>query len=228
MDYIMKRHKLFKYIKIVILLIFILVFYPFGKSVVNKFKYGHSSDTINKVDKNFIFKDYIFYDFDSFVSTYYRDEDNLNYYNYQKDSIDFVITVWEFNDAEQILNNKIFIKRRNLRNIYFKDFEILSMDSDFEKYVNFGFKFDNDFTVNFDVTDSSLQKYKGEMYQGVFGKFSRISLSNKGKHQILLENTSDQILTSLVVFKKKNSIFLVLINANKEFNSDIVNILNIR
>ena len=199
--------------------------------ILKKGVYGHDTD-FKSTNNFFIFKDSIKSDIDSLRFSYYTKNDVLSYYHYTRISldkeIDFVVSIWEFKNLNKIKLENCEIGQANLDNVFFEEVQVLSLDSGNEKNVKYDFSFQNGFNIFIDKNDSIFKHYFDKRYKGYFGKFNKIGLKNKNGFQIIIDNSSVNNLTSFIIFKKKSSIYLVLINSEEEFNSDIINILDLK
>ncbi|MEY3499766.1 MAG: hypothetical protein RL308_1435 [Bacteroidota bacterium] len=203
-----------------------------GNLIVKSSIYGHSTDWELHRDYMWIFKDSIKNDIDTIGFSYVGKDNILNNFHYKSDiynyDFGYNIIVWEFKNLKKINLKEISINNQfDLYNIQFEEGETLNKGTDLETDVKYGFSFDNGINLNVDESDSIISYYNGSNYKGCYGYFRQISLSNKKDgHQIIFHNYLDSALTSILIYKKGSSIFLIVIQSEKHFDDDIINLFN--
>lgn len=201
--------------------------------IYKKSKYGYSTDWEIHKKYRWVFKDSIIKDIDTIGYSYVTKKDILNNFHYKsnlkKHDFGYNIIVWEFKKMNDIkLENISINKKENLFFVHFDEGVTLDKGTDLETDVKFGYSFNNGFDISVDKTDTIISFYNGRNFKGCYGKIRQVSLGNKKEgDQIVLHNELNSSLTSIIAFKRKSSLYLVVIQSEKYFDSDIINILNL-
>lgn len=91
------------------------------------------------------------------------------------------------------------------------------------------YHFKKNFTVTIDVSDSIISLHTGKAYKSITGYFNtNILISDGDEPQAMLVNSLNKEPSTLVLFKKGETIYLVYITSYHYPNSkEVINILNI-
>jgi hypothetical protein len=192
-------------------------------------RYSHSSDWETYKEYMWIFKDSVKKDIDTdFNYSYVRKRDVYNNIHYKGSS--YNIIVWEFKDLSNVDLKEISINQNiNLDNIEFTSGEILNAKSDLEITINYGFDFNYKMSVNLDAESKIEKNIEGINYKGFSGYINKMSLSDKkNKHQIIFNYTNGKTPTVLLLYKGHQSFYLIMINAEKPLDENIIKILNLK
>ena len=78
-----------------------------------------------------------------------------------------------------------------------------------------------------ELDDTAVYRFNSLNYRGVYGKFKSIKLYNQTGLQIKLKNEFDSKRTLFIVYKKKKSIYFIIVRSEHQFDKDIINNLNL-
>ena len=164
---------------------------------------------------------------------YYSGENRKSdtYYTYIYDE-SYYISIWEFKDLSEADLKNIFIKQ----NVILDDIKFFSAER-FNRGVDnlptitlkLGFKF-RDFKMDVNLDDESkiYKKIDTNNYKGFFGKINKMSFNDsKGKPLILFEYYGYKP-TLFIMYKAKQSFFVILVDSKIDFDESIINIFNLK
>lgn len=143
----------------------------------------------------------------------------------------YYITIWEFKDLEKInLKNTIIKNNRWLNDIKFKLSEGFNYSDSFPLItLKLGFEFIKPaMNVNLDYPSSIYKTIDNNNYKGFFGKINKMSFSDaEGEHLILFEykNASP---TLFLMYKARQSFYVIIVNSNHKFDENIIDIFNLK
>ena len=231
--------------KYIILIVALLLTGIYGPSIYKHIKYGHGFE--NGVYRYmWLFKDSIRKNIDTtHVSTIgiVGKRDVLYNYNYSNPKnhiyytfIDTVyyINIWELKDLKESDLKYDLIKQNTwLYDIKFKSYEIFNKDLDPtpEITAKLGFEFNNPkMDVNLDDSTIVYKTIDTTNCKGFYGKINKMSLSDaKGDHLILFK-FKNPTKTLFMMYKTKQSFFVIYVNSNHEdlIDENIINMFNLK
>ena len=202
---------------------------------IHQFISGHKIeiDSTNASKKyTYLFhKEIYFKNIDKFSSSYVTDKDILNDYLYyaEKDNR-YSITIWDFKTLKDLdLNDVRFEKENKLSKAKeFLLYEILNPTSDCPISLKYLYEI-NDMNLKISGSTKILRNYKTQSYKGFYGLADRISIVNKkGVAQILFNFKKKDTPLIFIIYKDEQSLYLIMILSNKDFDENVFNILNLK
>lgn len=140
------------------------------------------------------------------------------------------ITIWEFKELSDMNLNSIKInKNANLYEVNFFSGEEFNSGSD--RTVNIGFysKVDTTLEINLDNQAIIEKEIKTENYKGFYGEIYRMSFSNSSsEHQLLMKYEDGLTPVLFLLYKARNSFFILIIDSTEPFDESIINDLNLK
>ncbi len=157
-------------------------------------------------------------------------DSNFLYSFITKDGLYF-FSIWEFTEFSKLdLENILFRKSIDLNH-----FELKSGSGFNPKapprpliYVEYELPFEKSLTVNLNARSYLDHQIESDNYRGFLGRINKMSFSNKrGEHLVLFDYGEAEQLTLFILYKKNNSLYMILVNSKEKFNKTIINILNL-
>lgn len=215
--------------KLIISGVIAIIILYLGNVFYNFVAYRHHFDDGNCKRYFWIFKDSVKSDIDTFLyAGYVKRRDVLYHYLYKKK---YHIAVWEFKDLDVIsLKNTPINLNVNLDDVKFRRGERLNKNGyPSPMYVmKFNFDFNYVLNVNLDNYSKITKNIEFNNYKGFYGNVNKMSFSNrKGEHVILFDYRDSSEPTFFLMYKARNSFFVIMINSEKPFDESIINILNL-
>jgi len=198
-----------------------------------KSQFGFITDWKKPQEYRKFFKDSVLLDLDTIGYSYVGKNCVLNNFHYKSNmpehDFGFNVCVWEFQSINrQFKIDDIQVKKRSIGDVFFDSGQILDKGSDLEVHIKDGCSFYSGLNIVIDETDSILSFYHNKDYIGCYGKFNLIVLRNeKNENQIVFYNYLKSKLTSIIFTKKGNNLIMFLIQSEKDFQSDIIDILKL-
>ena len=187
------------------------------------------SSSDGKMDYNkykeylFLFKDSEIKNLDKlFCMSFVNERDVYTNFNYKHL---YFISVWEFKDLKSIDLNSISVNiNKNLDNIKFDDTRGYGKDILFEKNIDFKGK------MKVDLDEKSIveKEINGLNYKGFYGLVDRMVFGNGEKDLVLFHSTKKKIPTILVLYKNKNSFYVIKIESDSAIDTSILEIFNLK
>lgn len=199
------------------------------KVTSRKYLFFFKDSIINKVDTTMsyswvahqdILNHYIYYDDLKNKKLYYEINDT-SYNNYY-------FTIWEFRDLKKYKLEDVFI---NTHSIIQKSKFIWQETLDSKGFcpisVKYLYKIDG-MILNLSGNSKVIKNLQGKNYKGFYGLVDKISICDKkGEPQIYINFAKNQTPTVLLLYKSRNSFYLIMINSSKKLDENIINVLNL-
>ncbi len=224
-------NKKYKIIIAILVAIFLVIQ---GNLFVKMHIYGHNADYTSFKKYKWIFKKNTQVNLDDIGNSTFSKTDCQNFFHYlgnmKNKDMGFLFNIWEFKNLENINLDKVKLTNDfDVSNITFKNGETLNMESELRQDVKYNYSFKDGFNINIDKKDTIKSYYKGKYYVGCYGNFKRISLWNEfeGHQIIIIKNDLKNPLTSILVYKRNKRLFLIIVQSDKYFDKDIIDVLNI-
>ncbi|MBP6531901.1 MAG: hypothetical protein KA285_01390 [Bacteroidia bacterium] len=211
-------------VKIIFGIIIFYLVYFFGGILI----FSHSLNHEAWKNYTWIFKDSIRMDIENplnYSDVKSKDIRSVFHYN----DYEYYIIVWEFKNLSNLdLKNVKIEPNVNLDNITFWAGEVLDSKSDLQTTVKYGFEFDDGFNINLDRYSKIDKRIESTKYRGFLGNVHRMALSDsKGDHQIIFDYNQGKGQTICLVYKARNSFYLIVINSKKPIDEGIIDVLNL-
>ena len=95
--------------------------------------------------------------------------------------------------------------------------------------ISFELKFNNSFAVNLDKSSKIRKRIEGKNYVGFFGEIYKMSFCNSlGKNLVLFDYKREATPTLFLFYKYQGRLLVIIINSEKKFDENIINILNLK
>jgi hypothetical protein len=121
-----------------------------------------------------------------------------------------------------------FTQNANLENVRFRSGQILNRHTDLEINIKNGFVLGNSIKVFLDEYSKIEKNIQGDNYKGFYGFINKMTLSDeKDCHQIIFDYTKGRTPTLLILYKREQSLYLIMFNSENSFDEDIINVLNL-
>ncbi len=216
-----------------IVILLLLILFPIIKLFYENSQHGFKTDWEKHKEYRKFFKDSVLVDIDTLGYSYIGKNSVFNNFHYKsnlsKHDFGFNVCIWAFykvNDNFKI--DDIEVKKRMVEDVVFESGQILDKGSDLEVDVRDGFSFNSGLSIIIDESDSIISYYDNEKYKGCYGKFNRIVLRDgRNENQIVFYNYLNSKLTSIIFTKKGSNLIMFLIQSEKYFESEIINILKL-
>jgi len=217
-----------KTLKFVITISVFLILFYFAYIIYNVNRYRHAIDWHIYKQYTWFLKDSVKNKLDTnFCYSYVNKRDVYNNYDYNHT---YNIIIWEFKDFGAFDLSKIkFYQNCTFDNKKIRSGETLNKNSDIEIKIKFGFISNSIQNVNLDNNSKIINSITSANYLGFYGIINKMSFSNeKEESQILFDYTNGREPSLFLVYKGRNSFYVILINSKKEFDESIINILNLK
>jgi hypothetical protein len=219
----MKKNKK-KLLIIFSLLITILTF--FGLFIYFETHIMNAGDNARYI---WVFKDSAQHNIDKSICFGNIGRHDVNYSYIYKDDVH--IYVWEFFDLKSVLLKNIPINYRvDLDKIKIPSGEILGGNNlpPLPKIrVKYGLTFKGDIKVNINKDSEIFETFDELNYKGFFGNIHRITFSDDYNEHLIVFDYEYNEPTLLLLCKKLNRFYVVIINSKRKFDSNIIEILNL-
>lgn len=209
------------------LLLFAILSY-YGYFFFNIMRYKHSFNLETPKEYLWLFQDSVKNDILS-TSSYslVRKKGVYNHYIFKNDRR---VIIWEFKDLPRVNLSSIKIRKdANLTGNLIDSGEKLNKGSNPEISVKFGDSMSSGFSVNLDKRSDVTQCCEEENYIGFAGVIHKMAFFNlEGVPQIVFKYRGDQIFSTVVLYKKGDSLYLLIVKSSKEaLQADIRNIFDL-
>jgi hypothetical protein len=106
--------------------------------------------------------------------------------------------------------------------------KFLTKEAFLEIGINYGFTFKEGMDINLDEKSNIYRSFESNNYKGIYGKINKFSLSDpEGKQHIICNYVDKREETVMLVYKGKQSIFLIIVNSEKPINEDVISWFNL-
>ncbi len=190
-------------------------------------KNSHSPDWQAYKQYTYFFKDSVKNYIDTnFCCSFVKKTDVYNNFNYKQI---FNIIIWEFKNTVSLVPENVKINQNiNLNDEKFNPGEILNKNSDLEIAIKSDFSFNNAMNLNLDFQSKIEKEFNSNKYKGLYGLINKVSLSNEyNEHQILFNYTMSKKYAMIIFYKGHTSFFIIIIDCERPFDENIINILNL-
>lgn len=158
-----------------------------------------------------------------------RESDSFyEYINYKKD---LIIIVWEFYELKSIdIKNVPITTNNNFDNYEFNPGQIFHEKVQLYPTltVNYKLNFNKSLSVNLNESSVIKKSIESTNYRGFFGNINKMSFSNsEGKNLILFDYKGISQPTLFILYKKNNSLYVILINSDNPIDEGVINLLNL-
>ena len=94
--------------------------------------------------------------------------------------------------------------------------------------VRFGPFFNGKLEIDLDENSKIIKMFEGENYEGFYGNVGRMAFEN-GENQILCmeDYKSGNAPMLFLMYKARNSFYLIFFSSDKPFGENMINILNL-
>ncbi|MES2800201.1 MAG: hypothetical protein V4638_09315 [Bacteroidota bacterium] len=194
--------------------------------------YGYKGDWSKHKNYMWIFKDSARFEIENNIAyTFFKESDTYNTYRYYDQQYfnkgELMIVVWEFKNCENVDLNSINIIDAKVSDLQFENYETLNLNSEREVIINDKMTLRHGFNVKKSMYDSILAEYDEPHYKGVCGFFPRIVLSDKSnQNMIVFKNDNEYCLTSLLVYKKNDRIYILVVTSRDYFDPKVIDIFD--
>jgi len=194
--------------------------------------YGYSLDLKRFKNYTWIFKESFLKDIDTTGGSWVGYQNTLTSFAYKTDiknfTADAIIDVWEFENHNEIdIRNIDIDKCYTDDNIPPDEQIILYSGSALETITKRKVQFRSKLKIKLDLLDTIMHKYNSLDYQVVYGDFNSINLYNQNGLQIKLKNEFESKRTLFIVYKKKKSIYFIVIRSEHTIDKEMINNLNL-
>ena len=194
--------------------------------------YGYTLDLKRFKNYTWIFKESFLKDIDTTGGSWVGYQNTLTSFAYKTDIKNFtagaIIDVWEFENHNEIDIRKIDIEKCYTDdNIPPDEQIILYSGSPLETVTKRNVQFRTGLKIKLDLVDTIIHKYNSLNYKCVFGDINSINLYNQKGLQIKLKNEFDRKRTLFIVYKKKKSIYFIVIRSEHTIDKEMINNLNL-
>lgn len=194
--------------------------------------YGYSLDLKKFRNYTWIFKESFFKDIDTTGGSWVGNQNTLTSFAYKTDIKNFtagaIIDVWEFENHGNIDIDKIDIENSfSDYNIPQDESIVLYSGSALETVTKRQVQFRSKLKIKLDLVDTIMHKYNSLNYKGVYGDINTINVYNQYGLQIKFKNEFDNKRTIFLLYKKKKSIYFILVRSEKIFDKNFVDSLNL-
>jgi len=212
-----------------LLIISVLVVFV-GYIIVNfimllKYTHLHEFDNLTKYD--YLFSDEYKDKKNDISSEFYRKSDSY----YRILCSDKLVSILRIPDLDKLnLDSIIFNTNINLNDLELYSSQIINSELEDSPLTTILEKipFKKNLVVNFNEETKIIEKFKGGNYLGFYGKFNKMSFSNKeGKHLMLFDYRGEQETTLLVFTRKRNQLFIIIVNSENEFGMEAKEMFNL-
>lgn len=194
--------------------------------------YGYSVDLKKFSNYTWIFKESFFKDIDTTGGSWVGNQNTLTSFAYKTDIKNFtagaIIDVWEFENHGNIDIDKIDIENSfSDDNIPQDERIVLYSGSPLERVTKRNVQFRTGLKIKLDLVDTIMHKYNSLNYKGVYGDINTINVYNQYGLQIKFKNEFDNKRTIFLLYKKKKSIYFIVIRSEHKIDKEIINNLNL-
>lgn len=205
--------------------------------------FGHRPTFITITQKSaYLFKDSVRYKLNGMPASWVAKHDNLTdfiFYENMKDKRPFYevsdttynnyyIAVWEFKSLKNLsLNDAVINTNSNIEKSDFWMSEILDSESFCPITIKYLYRMDG-MILNVNKESHIINEFSGTSYKGFYGLIDKISICNKnGDPQMYLNFKNKQTPTMLIIHSSNSGFHLIMINATRKIDSNIINILDL-
>lgn len=219
---------MYKAIKIIVILAGVIILFSILKMIFNISIFGHDTKWSTKKEIYWVIQDSIRYNTGVPSYSWVMKEDQLYFFPI-KDSLRTKVCVWEFDENIEFRSLKIDTNYSENRLNKESDYEILNKGSTgLTFYLNYGYEIKKNLTVGLDDYSKIKSTFSGDNYIGVLAEsVMEIYVESNSKTDILIQKNYVNPQIAIVLYKKGNKTYLILINAKKEFDERIFNILKL-
>lgn len=217
-----------KTLKIIILSIVGIIVLYFAYFIFDIVRYGYHIEMGNHKPYFWIFKDSAKKDVNKLVVVgCIRKRDIYYHYHCSHDKRDYGVGIWEFKDLSSVeLKNTSISQNINLDNVKFSSGEVLHANRSPEITVRFGSFLKSTIDINLDEQSKIEKNIETSNYKGFYGILHKMSFSDKEGHWVLF-NYHPREYCLFLLYKAHQSFYVVMINSEQPFSTDMINILNL-
>ena len=194
--------------------------------------YGYSLDLKKFRNYTWIFKESFFKDIDTTGGSWVGNQNTFTSFAYKTDIKNFtagaIIDVWEFEN-----HNEIDIQKIDIENCFSDDNIpqdqqiVLYSGSALETVTKRQVQFRSKLKIKLDLVDTIMHKYNSLNYKGVYGDINTINVYNQYGLQIKFKNEFDNKRTIFLLYKKKKSIYFIVIRSEHKIDKEMINNFNL-
>jgi len=194
--------------------------------IIQLTKYDYSNEIGDYKSFSWIFKDSIKQDIDTtFTGGHSRRTDVLHSYIYKRE---FFILIWEIYNLKNVKLEEIkFRENSDIDNIDLLPEVIFDIGGDVEEHVKLGPFFKDFIEINYDKQSKILEKIEGDNYSGFYGQIKRMTFSDKTRHLVVINCPTLRNML-LLLYKRNDSFYILMIDSKKQFSASIIDILNLK
>lgn len=140
------------------------------------------------------------------------------------------VFIWELKDLGLAKLNEIHINQNmNLHSLKFRLKEVLNLKNTPEINIRYGFTFKNSLNVNIDGYSEIKNNFEAINYKGFYGTLNKVTFSDeKGKQLVIFDYPRGKQPTMFIFYKSVDSFYVLIIDSDKPFDENIINIFNLK